>query len=374
MNKRLKIHALLALTMLLVSLRMPSTAAGEYATVADIREETKNGWHETYTVDGRTVTVDIGIKIPDVDKVAAVRVALAQNIQLTVPENAKIVGNDETGFAYYVMNSEHPFIGGGDERHTAVLRLMEQGVRAENSPLSPKEAMELLLDIIEPYRPALEPFDLQLAQLSATTRRYVVKSSDSSGNTLDFHTPASDTGYYEVRFHQLFHGLPYLYTSPPFIFPVKPNTVEMTPRGEVTGHIATKDDYAVTFYPAAETGVVAEDIPLAPFSRVKAEFERLILEGYIREVYGLQLGYVALDDPDDLGGSFILVPVWELNCTIVEKPSFLSPDFSNEERARLKFFGAQEALVNAQTGVYYDPADKRPGRRYADIITWEQAR
>ena len=374
MSKTLKVLYPLALIALLVSSCIPSTADEKYVTIAEIREETKNGWHETYTVDGQTITVDVEIEIPDVDSVAAIQVTFSKDLHPDAPASAVIARNDKTGFIYYVSSKTNSFLGEVGNDPAGSMRLTEKGAQAENSPLTPEEALKVFQDLVQPYLEATGSFDLQLVRIDAYTRLYKKTSFSESGDTLDYNVPITDMGRYDITFNQIFHGIPYIRSTPPFYLPAKAGTIFQRPEGSIYGSIASKEDYAFCFQPAVEDGLVAEDVPLVPFSKVKQEFERIIRAGYIRDIFRVRLEYVCLDNPKDLGNSFILVPVWELNGILIQNPKRPGPDISEEEKEKLKLVGAQEALVNAQTGKYYDPMDQSIDRSHANIITWEQVK
>ena len=51
-----------------------------YCTVADLKVQTAEGWHETYEAHGRVIQVDLSVELPDVQQIP-----LIQATQYTLP-------------------------------------------------------------------------------------------------------------------------------------------------------------------------------------------------------------------------------------------------------------------------------------------------
>ncbi|MEA5014254.1 MAG: DUF6034 family protein [Candidatus Limiplasma sp.] len=348
--------------------------AAQYVSINDLKEETKGGWHETYHVNGEAVVLDVDIEIPDINRVPVVKIRYPVDIQpINPPPNADILLSRD-GFSYSI-ESKPKTIFGGNVSGTRN-RSLGIGVQAENSPLTADEAVVFARELFFPYVEQTN-IDYDLLYVDAFSRLYKVKDSNASGVVGDYGKPITEMGCYTVQFRQSFYGIPYVRTAPPFINPPKSKIIPAAPRGDIVLTVASPNDYAILFHPAIEDGIVEEDVPLAPFLKVKKEFERLIEAGYIKAVYKVRLEYVRMNNPDDIENSAILVPVWELNGTIVQNPKSPGPLPSFSE-AQLQFIkevgGAQEVLVDAQTAVYYDPQDNRANRGDANIITWNEVK
>ena len=59
---------LIVVTLLLLVLCIGASAAETCFTLPDIREQAKQGWHQTYTAHGREVVVDIEIVVNDASR------------------------------------------------------------------------------------------------------------------------------------------------------------------------------------------------------------------------------------------------------------------------------------------------------------------
>lgn len=61
--------ALLTICMLLTSVG----SAQQHYTITEVRKQAAAGWHKSYQAHGRTITVDIDIRVPDVDTLPVLR-------------------------------------------------------------------------------------------------------------------------------------------------------------------------------------------------------------------------------------------------------------------------------------------------------------
>ena len=371
-----KIKSAIAAFMITVTMlgAVPAHAV-QYATIADIREETKDGWHETYMYKGEEIRVDLEIGIPDVDKVPAVLIKFPENLERSyVPANADIFEHPPAGFGYFVLTDpdslySHSSKPAGSDRYA------EDDAQAENSPLTAAEALAFAKEQLEPYVKSLGDFDLELSYMDAWSRTYEAIDRTSSGDILDYSKPLTEMGYYDIIFNQTFQGIPYTQTGISFDERIK---AEDKLQGFITGEamvtVGSEDNYSLLFAPAQFDSLFVDDLPLAPFSEIKKEIETLIETGYVRDIYWLRLVYVCLHNPIDDGQTGALVPVWELSGEVMRNPKAATTIFSAEEMLKLKKFGGVTLLINAQTGKHYNPKDKSPDRSHAKYITWDDVK
>lgn len=372
MKKVSRISTLLFTIALVLAIGMAEAVASKYVSIGDIKEEVKDGWHQTYYYNGEQIEVSVEITVPDVEKIPIVRVKWPGVIQLDdVPAHAVINDNGKEGFNYYVESKPGAIfsIGAGGQQ-----QYYEDGARAENSPLSSEEAKSFMQEKLLYYAKKIAPIDFQFSFMQTYSRSYKISSANSSGFALDYNKPTSEMGHYAIYFNQIFHGIPYVHPDIVFETHLKSEPVENATMGTLVGTVGSKDDYAIIFNPIIEDVALAEDVPLLPFSQIKAEFERLIESGYIRSVYKVQLEYVRLNNPDDLGNTYILMPAWVVDGIIMRSPKDPTPQYTDEEVARKKIYGELPAFVNAQTAKYYDPKDKSPTRKNAAYFTWDEVK
>ncbi len=179
-------------------------------------------------------------------------------------------------------------------------------------------------------------------------------------------------GCYEIKYHQLFHGIPYI-VGGYYAINAKGDD-HQRPLGIIEALIASKEDYLLDFFPAQEIGVCLDDVPLAPFSDVITAFEEWINAGLIRDAYELRFGYMIYDDPNDFAKTFFLLPVWELRGVIMQDAMQETPDFSNDILLCNQRLKAMSVVVDAQSGELLDPFHNKNSDRQLvkHIITWNE--
>ncbi len=138
-------------------------------------------------------------------------------------------------------------------------------------------------------------------------------------------------------------------------------------------HVETEDSYGFAAHLLAEKEIIADDIPLQGFEAAKPDIIDLIEEGYIRDIYGIQFGFVAYPDKQHDLKNYVLFPSWVIECEYYDSPDLVTesvevPNYSNSQHYR-------RLVVNAQTGRMLDPRSKGPNRSDPPkIITWEDVR
>ena len=346
---------------LLLGFTVPASAA-KRVTIADIHEETKDGWHETYEAHGRTITVDVDIEVPDVLAVPIIRIgypSFPESLETSDPDVMVFledIGIDKESRAGYIK---------GDGDH---FEITGEDARAENNPLSFDEAREIIEAFFSKYQTYTGPLDLRLYAHLAYSRFYVRESRNGDISDLNLDKPTSEVGAYSFVYHQYFHGIPDT-RSFPFDVAVQSKTHMNYAGGISYGDVASANDYNAWFTPGIEKEVIIEDIPLAPFSQVKKEFEKQIKAGLLREVCSVRLVYFCYMDKENPGETFILQPVWELRGNIVEKPSYQNqpPHEFSPEHSR-KYYG-QYAVIDAYSG---EALGNKANWEYADLSVYSQ--
>lgn len=363
---------LVTITMMFALTSSLANASG-YVTIANIKEETKNGWHETYTYSGQEILVDVDIKVPDVDAVPIVRIRQVGDVQPSdLPPYANITPIENAGFEYTVESKEGVMFlqKNGKFGHD---RSVGNDIQAESSPLKPQEALDFIYERLAPYVESAGGFGLQIEYMGVYSRVYALIDSDKKGDLLDYNKPETQMGFYDIDFAQVFHGIPFIKKDSLFDVTVKS---EPAPPfiGRIGGWVGSKNDYSLSFVPAIEDGILADDIPMVTFETVKHEFERLIESGYIRDVYRVRLGYILMYNPADLENTYLLIPAWELNGVIVQNPKDPTPAPLFDDPKQQMSSGGLATYVNAQTGKAYHPKDNTPTRYHGVFTTWDEVK
>lgn len=370
-----RIMVFLAMMIMVATFAVNTASAVGYVTIADIKEEAQDGWHESFLYKGKEIKVDVDVAIPSIDKVAVLRIKWPEHLVATyAPVNADIFACTPAGFGYSVMSKPNSLFT-NTNKPVGIDRYVEDGAQAENSPLSAAEALAFAKQELEPYVESLGGYELELSYMDAWSRQYEAIDRTNSGDILDYSKPLTEMGYYEIRFNQTFQGIPYTQHDINFENSIKAESnVSGGAMGEVFARVGSKDNYSLLFTPAQFDGVLVDDLPLASFSDIQNEIQMLIENGYVRDIYWLRLVYVRLYNPLDIGNTWVLFPVWELNGDIVQNSSAPASDYTPNELAKLKKIGGTKLLINAQTGKYYNVEDTSPDRSYAKYLTWDEVK
>ena len=365
---------------LLLGCIVPASAA-QYVTIADIREETKDGWHETYTYKGEEIRVDADIEIPDVDKIPIIRVVLPLDMKAThAPENAEI--NDEyfegSGILYTVESTPHvlPNTAKESKKKNGWDSYGEPGFQAEYSPLSPDDAVNIIISKLVPYSEQVGTLVFNQNYVVANSRTYERISRDEKTGIelLDYEKPLTTMGFYDINLHQSFYGVSFFRAYPSYEHPVQNEHHAASVQGMVAGTVATENDYYLMFSPVIEERVLVADAPLTSFASIKSVIEKLITDGYVRRVVSVRLGYILMNDPDALGNRYILVPTWDVSGSVVVNPKAPTPTLSYTDKYMQDIGNVQFIQINAQIGKYYDINDTNPNRSNASYISWDEVK
>ena len=130
--------------------------------------------------------------------------------------------------------------------------------------------------------------------------------------------------------------------------------------------ITDRDSWSFGASLKREKEVAAPDIPLVGAQAVIEQLEEMILEGKIRDVYSLELGYCMFLDPQT-DGQYWLYPVWKCECLYADDPdkeirtdkSVYSSEAYRSNTSNFTWF-----VFNAQTG---EPLGKEKGATAEDF-------
>lgn len=368
---------LTVLAVLCVGFTLPGGAAlarqKTYVTLSALREEVRDGWHQTYTFGEETIPVHVDMEVPVVETVPALRVRCVGELPpFNAPENARIDVYPQEGFFYSVQSKPGTISADSTNGRYRWLQDYSADARAENSLFSREEALAFVEETIDPYVALCGSFAYELRQMYVETRGYKVISGDASPEVLDKTQTCTEMGVYQITLNQIFHGIPFLATRLPFTWPLRMEEGLQLAVGEMSAIVGSDQDYVIAFYPVIEDAVLAPDLPLCSFAEVKTELERLIETGYLRSVYSVRLAYCFFNNPDDLHNTFILLPVWEVTGVYVQSPKDPTPSPKFEETQTQMQFGGMAGYINAQTGQYLDPEDQTRTRSFGVYLTWDE--
>lgn len=357
MNKRLLVS--LVLIFLLINTKL--ALAKDYLTLLALREEVREGWHETYDFNEKTIVVDIDINVPNVDKFPVIRVERISGV-LPHSDDVTVISSDSDGIVIEKRSSNEAFCYGYGEPYYDP----EPYAHAENSPMTALEAQAFLQEIALKYQSQYGAFDLDARPVIAASREYeVIKSKGGEKVGIDTEKPLTEMGHYSVWFYQAFHGIPKLEGSA--MGPPENDRVDVPgPMCEIYGNVSSEENYSLVVFAGREVEMREEDIPLLSFAPVKKQIEQLMQEGYIREIYEVSLGYNSIRDPQSPKSQYLFVPVWRVRGLVYDRPNAPDQVLSETDRMLNPHTGGQTLSIDAQTGEVVVSTLR-------DYITWSQA-
>ena len=370
-----------------------STAQAESptSTLADLRAETADGWHQTYEAHGRTIQIDADVTLPDTDTFPILTVRLAAAPLSQEQAEALMDGvathdqRDDTwtewlpggggvlrlinhdGYftyslsdSYDVLCNESGWGGLHYEENTLPLATLDWDTPLiENSTLTLRDADSFLGQQIERFFGA--QVQAQLTQV-VTRSPWITRKGA-------FLTPC---GTYVLSYRQAFGSIPVLrrilevYNQCSAKLPAPEEHLEFG--GEAKMDLSTPEEYALwlDLYQKQETKY--EDVPLCSFATVKAAVEKRIDEGLLRGISSIRLGYIVYPDSQD-NTLFWLLPGW-----VVEGDVY--PDAKTELTKRQIKEGSDDwykgtVVVDGQRGTLFDAKDNSKTRCVRpELIGW----
>lgn len=252
--------------------------AQKYYTLPEIKEQAKEGWHETYTDKyGREIQVDIDADVFGEQTAPLIKAGfpqydiydVVQNCPYDTVSNVKRKGGKRTHIyrSYGTeVDLDKPYGAdyGNDltlnEMYSFVKRLLtDQGIPC---------------DIFLYERPRF--FDV-LCNIQQSTGE--VKA----------------TAFYLVRLYEQFYGIPVL-TRKIASFNTKRGWPDYEPN--ISFQMRNENEFTAMVNVLEEQEIIAEDIPLCSFETIKENIQSEIVNGHIRKIFSIRFGYSVYNDPN----------------------------------------------------------------------------
>ena len=369
-KKRLMIFATVMMT---IGAIFPAHAA-QYVTISDIREETKDGWHETYEAHGRTITVDSEIHVPTVDKTPVVRAGTYSFADFVPPEDVldfSWADGRDSGFvlSYWQL----PYLETYNPEDFARCLVME-GSQAEDNLMTPEAAESFAFEVLRGLEK--EPLDYESYAIVPFSRWYVDEGGvDGDFTTLNRDRPVTLMGNYSVNMHQLIQGIPIIETGA-VLGGANYKTRAYT---GMTIDVFSKENYGVSYFPIKEKEIMLEDLPLLPYAQIQKTFETYIKKGVVRDVYRIDFGYMMFDDEQNQ--EYILKPIWAMYCDIMwdaTKPTlWMDPVLAGDRKLTGGRGSGIGVFVDAQTGeayVKFETPESKSSLPTGRVLTWDEVK
>ena len=336
--------------------------AQEYYTMPEIREQAKDGWHETY-IDkyGRETTVDIDVEVYGDETAPVLKVGWGEygktikdrmfQLDYNPPIETLMEAKPHGGKSTYIYEAEKNMKVDLDEKYGE-----EYG-----NELTLREAYDLTTEILKAHEMPIYDYLYELP------RKFSVVYSVNP-KTNEVLAPA----FYNMSVRMKKRGLP-IFNNAGDSYMNSP-----TPWYNPAIMIIMKNPDAYSIYEPIleEEEVLAEDIPLCSLEKVIQSIEAKIKAGYIQNVAALRFGYSIYNDPaienvEQFSGydadCYYLVPSWIVECTFADNPK------KDDDPTKTRMM-----TINAQTGEMLDRFDKsykgRGDARYKGFIPWDKVK
>ena len=348
-----KLLCMIAVAMLLLT----SACAEEYQSIANMTEPAR--WTADYQVGKNTVSVDVQPTIPDVDALPVLKV---------------------------VPSFWQPQPKAGAAWTTVTERVAEGSFLLWTENVYTVDALGFVYAPFDESENYIKGSELTLAQMKtkvndifATMENAAYEYTTDYIHYLNRHT-SKESYACIVRFFQELRGTPLWGHAIDSVNGAADDDLWFNPHFTLT--MQDDDNYELLGSTVKETAVVAEDVPLCDFDKVKAAVEQQINAGHVRAVYGVDLGYALYNEPGmtrENGwewmqtAEFYAVPVWRVLCLYTSDANKTLAESTYADPGTSQYY--ETLYINAQTGELLDPAQQGSGTAdYAGFISWEEVK
>ena len=354
---------------------LPLTGSAQaYLTVKQMLEQPPARWTQVYETKWRTVSIDVQPMLPQADKIPVLKVVpdFWQPDVSALGAGWKSEVRDNSTFQAYLNDADQDERGAHGETTTTYYYppFNMNDSYAQGNDLTLGDVLSHLKSIIIAMGedPLQWQYDRPVNIMVNTT------VSKSTGKLL---LPGS----YAIRLNQQLQDIPVLCHVLEGVD--DESDQEMRLRIGLTFQTRTLESVSLGGKQVKVTDVLADDVPLCDFSKVKAAIEEEIQAGHIRKIFDVELGYALYNEPGVSrkpgaewikAAVFYAVPVWHVNCYYVENGKGEIRDYKGTgvpERGEMEY---KTMIVNAQTGEVIDRSNNRKGcGDYAGFLSREDA-
>ena len=362
----------------------------DFQTITQLRETCPDSWCETLHACGREIIIDLDVAVPEVERFPVMEADPVPLADGRSAEASVVIGDTEQWMSTGILRIDSPnrqIKNAAQKMHPApavpqgynqypILRQFGEfdpdTAYAFNNATTVAQAQALLLEAWEGLYPD-EDITLLPHRLIAYQgdMKYDYRTDTYSGDPL----PESEATLM-VYFDQVVEGIPVLCGAAESFTRYAGTNSRETQRyhGAIAitqglKSIGLEEMYrSLQFHLLSPAALLAEDVPLCGFERVKETCLDLIRAGRLRRVGSLRLGYAVW--LNETGSAFTLLPAWVAEGDLY--PDAETPDESNEKQydAVSSYWGS--ILINAQTGELIDPYNAASDRSFDKprLILW----
>lgn len=365
---------------LLVCLALPlAGSAQSYLTIAEMRKQPPARWSQVYDTKWRTVNIDVQPTLPQADKLPILKVVLNfwQPDVSALSEGWRSEGNDRGTFTFRVyLNDLDQEERDVMDKTTTTTTMSYYPPFDMGTSYAPDNDLTLN-DVLNHFKRIMDEMGEDQAQWQYDQPVSVMVNSTVSNTTGKPLLPGS----YSLRLNQTLQGVPVLCHVLEGVDGEKDQ--EMRLRIGLTFQIRTPEAVRMSGKQVKETDVLADDVPLCDFSKVKTAIEEEIQAGHIRKIFDAELGYALYNEPGVFRkpglewlrtAVFYAVPVWRVNCHYIEDAKKELRDYTGQDVPERAVMEYKTLIVNAQTGTVIDRTENRKGcGDYAGFISFKEA-
>jgi hypothetical protein len=376
-NKEALMRKICLVTLLACLALLPLTGSAQaYLTVIKMLEQPPVRWTQVYETKWRTVGIDVQPMLPQADKIPILKVIpdfwLPDVSALGTGWKSELSKMGSCTFRAYLDDIDQEESNAHGETTTT------NYYPPFNMDASYAPGNDLTLnDVLNHLKCVLGAMGEGQAQWQYDQPNRIFVNTTVSNKTGKLLLPGS----YAVFLNQQLQGVPVLCHVLEGVDDVKDQEIQL--RIGLTFQIRKPEAASLGGKQVKVTDVLADDVPLCDFGKVKAAIEKEIQAGHIRKIFDLELGYALYNEPGvsrKPGAEwfktavFYTVPVWRVNCHYVESGKKELRNYEGTgvtERGMIEY---KTLIVNAQTGMVLDRNENRKGcGDYAGFISWEEA-
>ena len=394
-----RLYYLICLTLLLTPIKY--AFADQFVSIEDLYSSIDASyiWNQKYTLQDRSVDVNIPIIIPNVTAIPVLKVEpwmpdLSEQIC-----NGMVVENGWHGYLRKFLDIGLNNLTGGSEKNDSLpalcipddsteiteqsilllqndpdtLRNAVKGNRnagysnlimypweygdpelvyAEDNPYSMYEAVSYLEEILSHYYRRDITSQVVLDYIEVRGR---LREKDKKSGELGKYFEAYPYGTYNIHYFQNIQGIPLMLSSFYMYDYYKVIDSKLDTDGfssisdfQNTAEIMKSGSIIMQNCFVTVIDTLEKDIPLIPIEKILREIEEEIESGHVRNVYSLRLGYVCFLD-EESPRSFVLYPMWVLECDYALSSNERIKDntYSNDFRDG---YGFAKLCINPQSG------------------------
>ncbi len=376
----------MVIVLILIALMTPAlTVAQGYYTLPEVRAQAAQRWNQTYTDQfGRVIPVNVEVQVYGADSVPVLRTSVAAYTlkhELLSEETQWREGKMGLGI-YHNNSADAIFKSVRGEKAMIVHRNFGEKVDMDavygeeyGATITMREMTEHLSGVLAAH--GIDATNYLFDEPGEFSVRCRMKRK-----TMEATEPAA----YFAHFWPTMYGLPILAhvneTYAKSGWPTYYAQLVLTMRSE--------EEYTIHMTALEEMEKLAQDVPLCSFDVVKRCIETEIQTGHIRELFGVRLGYVISNDPENPkkmktifdANSYYLTPMWVVDCIYVDnaKKELAARVPADDELTIEESTSADRDLVmiNAQTGEMLNRQDRSHDEHgnlnYSGFISWDDVK